>query len=604
MHSRFLLHVIFVLKITLLVHIVTAWSVANAGTILVTPPAGIGSIWKPWAGTFIRLDDDGNISCLSLNGSDCSWGNGSIPPKTNGGQIIELTCGSHHSSIYGISGYDTPNHWCNNAYADLYTQWKQDLTLSSNAEGDIMCFSRDGVNCLAQQDYNARRQPLDPISIKPLVCGEAHRKVWGNTGYDQPGHWCNRLPKVFTLAVTSDPQYPWKNEADIPSSGNAEIDSKISIPQAYQSINRYHTTKSPLAGVVVNGDVTAFGHGGEWDYMNQELATLKPPVFMGLGNHDYENNVNDCAQNGCVRNSLNAFEKYLPANVDVDRNVNYYYEAPANYKEYKGSYAWSKDINGVHFVFLNNEPTYSFSAEGYNAGDARRERFRIESAIPWLDVNLARARAQGKPIVLIYHKPAEFKETNGFTRARFESMVSKYKVSMIFWGHVHKSGTAPQLATFGGAASVYSGSASTQTYLIAKFDSVKGYADVYLSKKGDIDAMPLVVRAQLKSPTEVLKPDPQPFDISFINNGGYNAQFRLQYTNASGQFIQESTGAKMVGQGWTQSVPAGATNVEATAWAKTGLVWEPWRTIFSIQPAGPRCLKTYGTSLNAKWGDC
>lgn len=603
MHSHFLACVFFVTKIVLL-HLAGVWSVANASTDsqlveiksiadIANPVREISNSWAPWGGTYVRLEADGNLSCYSPEGSQCHWGNPPQPPAN----ARALTCGGHHLSLHGVSGYDTPNHWCNNAYADLYAHWNS--TRSINAAGDVMCFSRDGVNCTAVQDFNPQVRP-----IKPLICGEVHRQIYGNTGYSQNGHWCNGVPRPFTLAVTSDPQFPWKNEGDIPSSGNEIDDSRVSIPQAYQSINKYHATKAALSGVIVNGDVTAFGHGWQWDYMHEQLATLKPPVFMGLGNHDYQNNVNDCAQNGCVRNSLNAFEKYLPANVNVDRSVRYYYEFPANYKEFKGSYAWSKEINGVHFVFLNNEPTYSFEASGYNGSEARNERFKIASAISWLDANLAQARANGKPIVLVYHKPGDFKETDGFTRARFEEMVRKYKVSMIFWGHLHGAGSAPQRHVFGGATAVFSGSASTQTYLIAKFDKIKGQVNVYLSKKGNIDNMPLVVSAPLMSPKENLAPDPQPYKVSFVNNGGYVAAFRLQYYNASGQWFQFDSGNKAVGQGWETTVPAGATNVQAMSWAKTGLVWEPWRMIFSIPATGDRCLKTYGTTLNAKWGDC
>lgn len=557
----------------------------------------VGSIadphrWRYWQGTYVRIEEDGNLSCHSPDGRNCDWrSNSTVPPA---GSAQPLVCGARHRSLYGISGYDQNNHWCNKAFAELYAEWHG--AVARNAAGDLMCYSRDGVNCL---NGVARTHP-----IVPLVCGEGHRAIWGITGYDSPGHWCNQAPR-FTLAVTSDPQYPWKNEGDIPSSGNDEVDSQASIPLQYASINRFHETKSPISGVIVNGDVTAFGHGWQWDYMHRQLGALKPPVFMGLGNHDYQNNVNDCAQNGCVRNSLNAFERYLPSGASVDRQVNYYYEFPTNVKEFKGSYAWSKDIKGVHFVFLNNEPTYSFEASGYNAADARTERFNIKSAIPWLDADLSRARAAGKPIVLVYHKPSEFKETDGYTRARFEDLVRKYKVSLIFWGHYHQNGVAPQASTFGGAPAVYSGSASTQTYLIANFDALRGYADVYLSKKGSIDAMPLVVRASLKSPVESTKPEPKSYDVRFVNNGGYVAFFRLQYATAQGQQIQHDSGNKAVGQAWSVVVPAGATGVRATAWAKSGLVWDPWPTVFTNQPASSlRCFKVYGTTLHRKWGDC
>lgn len=304
----------------------------------------------------------------------------------------------------------------------------------------------------------------------------------------------------FTLAVTSDPQYPWSNEGDVPSSGDETSDSQVSIPLVYDSINRYHDTRSPLAGVIVNGDVTAYGHDWQWNYMHRQLGRLKPPVFLGLGNHDYQNNVDDCFQNSCVRNSLNAFDLYLPADAQVDRVVT---TIPLISKEYRGSYAWSKTIGGVHFVFLNNEPTYGFRATG---GGWLPELMFIHPAIPWLEADLARARAAGQAIVLVYHKPGEFTQADGFTRDQFERIVVKYKVSLVLWGHAHEEGIESQYWVFGNAPALFSGSASTQTYLIARFDPARGYADVYLSKKGNIDDMPLVASVPLRTPVEYLEP--------------------------------------------------------------------------------------------------
>ncbi|WGS46889.1 metallophosphoesterase [Burkholderia sp. JSH-S8] len=503
--------------------------------------------------------------------------------------------------MWGTTGYDTPKHWCNNAYADLYAKWSRvgaGVPVSYNALGEGMCYSRDGVNCTA----DISRFGFDPKV--PLVCGDLHKKIWGNTGYSEPGHWCNGIVRPFTLAITSDPQYPWRNEHDIPSSGNEIADSNQSIPLTYDSINRYHSNKSPIAGVVINGDVTAFGHGWQWDYMHRAFSKLSPPILMGLGNHDYENNLNDCAENNCIRNSLNALERYLPRDAKVDRKINYYYEFPTNYKEFKGSFAWSKTIGGVHFVFLNNEPTYSFQAGGYNAADARRERFIIESAIPWLDVDLANARAQGKPIVLVFHKPGEFADAAG--RARFEGMVKKYKVSLIFWGHVHTLGTAAQGHRFGGAVAMFSGSASTQTYLISKFDPTAGFAEVYWSKRGNIDGMPLIERVPLVAPVEGLAPTPeqQPYKIRFVNNGGYIARFKLRYIDANGRESITETGDKVVGAGWEPTVPVGATGVVAQARGNTGLLWNLWPLIFSQQVTKAGCFKTYGTTLNMGWSGC
>jgi flagellar basal body-associated protein FliL len=65
-------------------------------------------------------------------------------------------------------------------------------------KGNVECAAVDGRNCTrfaaqapavaAADAYNA----ADSVGLKPLACGEAHKKLYGNTGYDERAdHWCN-----------------------------------------------------------------------------------------------------------------------------------------------------------------------------------------------------------------------------------------------------------------------------------------------------------------------------------------------------------------------------------------------------------------------------
>jgi hypothetical protein len=36
--------------------------------------------------------------------------------------------------------------------------------------------------------------------LKPLPCGEPHKKIWGFDGYSEQGHWCNGIVSAFTPA--------------------------------------------------------------------------------------------------------------------------------------------------------------------------------------------------------------------------------------------------------------------------------------------------------------------------------------------------------------------------------------------------------------------
>lgn len=55
------------------------------------------------------------------------------------------------------------------------------------ADGHVGCASEDGIHC--------KPGPLSAFTrpIRPLVCGDAHRRAYGMTGYDTPGHWCTDI---------------------------------------------------------------------------------------------------------------------------------------------------------------------------------------------------------------------------------------------------------------------------------------------------------------------------------------------------------------------------------------------------------------------------
>jgi hypothetical protein len=62
--------------------------------------------------------------------------------------------------------------------------------------GDPACASYDGKACL----WGVRYTELDRSRLRPLICGEVHRVVWGQTGYEDPRHWCNLARKLAAPA--------------------------------------------------------------------------------------------------------------------------------------------------------------------------------------------------------------------------------------------------------------------------------------------------------------------------------------------------------------------------------------------------------------------
>jgi hypothetical protein len=63
------------------------------------------------------------------------------------------------------------------------------LVFAITNEGNPACASYDGRNCL----WGKSVRDIDFARVKPLVCGAAHRQLYGVTGFEDPNHWCNLL---------------------------------------------------------------------------------------------------------------------------------------------------------------------------------------------------------------------------------------------------------------------------------------------------------------------------------------------------------------------------------------------------------------------------
>ena len=75
-------------------------------------------------------------------------------------------------------------------------RWREDsfappnggrLVFAITNDGNPACASYDGRNCL----WGKTMAEIDFAKVKPLVCGAAHRKLYGVTGFEDPNHWCN-----------------------------------------------------------------------------------------------------------------------------------------------------------------------------------------------------------------------------------------------------------------------------------------------------------------------------------------------------------------------------------------------------------------------------
>jgi cytolysin (calcineurin-like family phosphatase) len=285
-------------------------------------------------------------------------------------------------------------------------------------------------------------------------------------------------PLVFAVALpetprhmifASDSQYPWSELTDknLPDP-NKEARSAELIELQYSDIASFRKLNGGAARipVMINGDITAFGHGGERSFMRSVFENKLEGLYdYGLGNHDYANNVDDCFLNNCAAGSVNDLKaRYWGKVPSMDLAA----RSSGLGKTYYGSLAYSKDFGDVHMVQLNNEPTYTVNfSSGFVLSPTH---FEITPALDWLESDLKRARAQGKIIILNMHKVYRW-DGDGEQIARFRQMIEKYRVTAVFGGHDHWGAGGyfdwDKSLYFGSVPVFLSGSASQQTYLIA-----------------------------------------------------------------------------------------------------------------------------------------
>ncbi|MGR5864700.1 hypothetical protein ACT7DZ_14585 [Bacillus cereus] len=133
------------------------------------------------------------------------------------------------------------------------------------------------------------------------------------------------------------------------------------------------------------------GAEDEWGKMVELMNVLKSPVYPGLGNHDIQNNYNDCADNGCIYNSfMNYFSQviYGVPTTSFDMKMNNPNASTTDpTQEYSGSFAYSTDMGPIHSIQLNNYPTMTFPDKTVST-KMGRIKFTLESSLDWLEQDL------------------------------------------------------------------------------------------------------------------------------------------------------------------------------------------------------------------------
>lgn len=273
-----------------------------------------------------------------------------------------------------------------------------------------------------------------------------------------------RVHDGFGMIVASDTQLPWGRR------DNTNVTDKEWIEAGIET-NRYHAASmnaitnlgndfEKAQAVIMNGDLTAYAHPWQWVLYkrlydkrtkNSYPEVLQMPIYPGLGNHDYQNNVGSCwgpwysvfvdQKNWCAKNAMSQIKRDL-AHVKI-----------SNFDEGSLSYSW--DQGQIHFVQLHNYPNYSSTS------------IDVNDSLAWLEEDLSQAKSAGRFIVLNFHIKKISPE--------LKEILLKFNVLGVFVGHYHRLiGRSTSIDTGMGDSSIYfSGSATYNLFNYVYFDTHK-----------------------------------------------------------------------------------------------------------------------------------
>lgn len=300
-------------------------------------------------------------------------------------------------------------------------------------------------------------------------CEVTGRSMPAFKDFIRPG-WQEAPQALQKLVITSDPQaFRFK-------SGSTEDIAEspwTSITDRMATILRSEREGGQYVPLIVNGDITEFGHSGERAAFRRFIQKTQSksaggPLFLpGLGNHDYSNNVNNCANNGCARDAVCdhiGWTKTLQENAQ-----NFSFDHRFSNDTHTGSLAYSFDIGRLHIVQLNNEPTYTRSFETGGVAKGFKRRFNITSAMAWLERDLKAAKDRGKVTIINMHKPSDWQH-DAVRSGKFKQLIEGNNVVGLFAGHYHRSLGKRNYTEFGNVPMYSSGAIMHDNYLRVMFD--------------------------------------------------------------------------------------------------------------------------------------
>ncbi len=155
----------------------------------------------------LMLDENGDVGCLANDGIHCKW-SGSCQNKlqkinfeTNSDPrpIKPLFCGAQHKKVWGITGYDSPSHWCAIAKKSLDLM-KPTLAVDDAKEHAAACPMHQSMDAGGTCQHSGFYPPINTESYSGM--GLEVNPVFedyscaGNINFNDKGDalvtWCER----------------------------------------------------------------------------------------------------------------------------------------------------------------------------------------------------------------------------------------------------------------------------------------------------------------------------------------------------------------------------------------------------------------------------
>lgn len=253
----------------------------------------------------------------------------------------------------------------------------------------------------------------------------------------------------FRMVVMSDAQYGFclSGHCKTHFDGSSDEANKKHV----ESIKKIRDDAPYFAGVIVNGDLTNTADRSQLNkYKNDYDKNFR--MYPGLGNHDYK----DYYDKWCTVGSIQIMRKYGCTKRILDYISSHVKKLPHTNFDYKkesgaihtGSYSYSWDIGGYHFVQLHLHPAHELSFDvntvlGLFPFYILQEYYRITSSMDWLRDDLANVDP-GKKVVINMHAIGQegnflvdgLEAANGMTE--FKSILDQHtNVIAVFGGHIH-----------------------------------------------------------------------------------------------------------------------------------------------------------------------